>query len=87
MLTPEMRDAAMRLLEARKATAPEPIENASRQAGEPMVFYCVMCGWECDRLPEGYFLATPRRLCSECEALTHQLDVVIEVEVGPPSRD
>lgn len=60
---------ALANLEARKASAPRPMANDRRRAGKPMVYYCRVCGWISDILPEDYFLAVPRRLCGECQAM------------------
>lgn len=67
-ISAEMREAAQRSLERRRETAPEPVDNADREAGEPMVFYCQLCAWPADVLPEDFFMAIPRRYCGECQA-------------------
>lgn len=47
----------------------EQIDNGSLYAGSPMYFYCIVCGALADKLPENYFLSTPKKLCAECQAL------------------
>lgn len=68
-LTEEMRVAALRDLDARRSNRPEHIDPGNLPAGSNMTFYCVLCGWISDVMPEGYFLSTPRKHCSECAAL------------------
>lgn len=47
----------------------ERIDNSSLPAGSPMHFYCQGCGGLADILQENHFLSTPKKLCSECQAL------------------
>lgn len=67
-LEPPMVDAAQRSFERRRAHPPEPIDNGALAAGAPLIFYCELCGWPSDVMPEDYFLAKPRARCSECDA-------------------
>src|SRR5215470_7861234 len=64
-----MYQRAMENFAARRASAPRQLANDRRLAGRPMVYYCTECGWVSDILHEEYFLAVPRRICSECLAL------------------
>jgi hypothetical protein len=67
--TEQIRQAALKALEERRANHPKPKNNAELVAGSPMYFYCVSCGWLSDMLPENYFVARPRKLCSECQGM------------------
>lgn len=67
-LEPPVLDAAQRSFEHRRAHSPEQIDNGALAAGAPLIFYCELCGWPSDFMPEDFFLASPRRRCSECEA-------------------
>jgi hypothetical protein len=64
-----VKHAAIEALKRRQASQPVHIGNSSLRSGDPMYFYCQSCGWLADTLPEDYFLAQPRRLCSECQAM------------------
>lgn len=89
-ISSEMRDAALRGLCERRATRPQPVDQSSLSAGEPITFYCELCGWISDIMPEGYFLSQPRRCCSECTQLVLLIEDVswpkTDAEVGPFGR-
>lgn len=62
------KEAALKALADRRANKPERIDNSRLMAGSPMYYYCITCGHTSDVLPECHF-STPRKLCSECQAL------------------
>lgn len=68
-LTAQMKTAALRALEERRAHRPKRIDNAALHAGSPMYYYCTSCGWLADTLPENWFLGKPKSLCGECQAM------------------
>lgn len=68
-LTAQIKRAALTALEERRAHRPTQIDNVSLRAGSPMYYYCTSCGWLADTLPENWFMARPRKLCGECQAL------------------
>jgi hypothetical protein len=53
-------------LNARRASAPEPIDNASLPAGSPMYYYCKSCGHQTAVLPENWYLTPPPKFCDWC---------------------
>ncbi len=59
--------AIERLAERRK-NPPKQIDNNLLWAGSPIYFYCRLCGYESDRLPESYMCA-PKQYCHECDDL------------------
>lgn len=68
-LSQEAKDAAVRSFDERRENHPEHVDQGTLPAGSPMTFYCRLCGWISDIMPEDYFLSTPRRICSECAGL------------------
>lgn len=62
------KEQALTDFRKRKAHPPKQIDNASLYAGSPMYYYCIMCGWTSDVLPES-FVGTPKHLCSECQKI------------------
>lgn len=63
-----MKGYALEQLEQRKKNKPEHVRNETLPAGSAMFFYCQVCGWLADLLPEG-FISRPRRFCTECQLL------------------
>lgn len=55
-------------LEARKASAPEKIDNATLPAGSPMTYYCHSCGHVTKVLPEDWWRDEdkPPKFCGWC---------------------
>jgi hypothetical protein len=64
----QMKEYALHQLELRKQNQPEHIKNETLYAGSVMYFYCRVCGWLSDLLPEG-FISKPRHVCSECQLM------------------
>lgn len=64
----QLRERAQADFQARRGAA-HTLDNALLPAGSPMIYYCRYCGWASDILPESWFLAIPRQVCSECEAM------------------
>lgn len=62
------KDAALAELEQRRANPPERIDNASLYAGSPMYYYCKLCGWLAETLPEEHN-QIPKQLCAKCQQL------------------
>lgn len=44
------------------------INNSRLYAGSPMYYYCQLCGWQSDKLPESH-AGLPKKHCDDCEAL------------------
>ncbi len=44
------------------------INNGNLPAGSPMYFYCVICGYQSDVLPESY-TSRPKKYCTPCKDL------------------
>lgn len=66
------REKFKTLLETRRREAnrgKEHIGDSKLPAESLMHFYCTSCGDLVDTLPESYFLSTPKKLCTEYQAL------------------
>lgn len=59
---------ALSRLAKRIKTCPPKIDDSRLPAGSSMHFYCRVCGYLSDTLPEGYW-GTPRKYCSDCKEL------------------
>lgn len=66
------RAAAEAALAERKASAPEPIDDASLPAGSPMHYYCQGCGHPTATLPEGWYETPPPRFCAPCQTMVER---------------
>ena len=63
-----INETLLRELQTRIANPVKQVNNSSLYAGSPMFFYCDLCGYESDRLPESY-TCVPKRHCAACVAL------------------
>jgi hypothetical protein len=67
----ELKAYALSQLQVRRDHPPEHIRNETLHAGSAMYFYCEICGWLADLMPEG-FISRPRHVCTECQFLKDQ---------------
>lgn len=59
---------ALGKLQRRMKNPPKQINNSALHAGSAMYFYCVICGWLSDELPESY-TCSPKKYCGPCREL------------------
>ncbi len=59
---------ALQRLANRLAKPMKQVDNSAAYAGSPMLFYCRLCGYHSDTLPESY-TSRPKRVCNECQEL------------------